>query len=478
MLTRIKILALMTITMFVAACATAYKAKPLPFRAPSSYSNAVVVAGATVAAEAFADRQKAKEAFGFDVRGAGMLPVEVVFDNEGPHSFRINAGQTFLEDDKGNLWPILDDKTAYDRTTKYAQTKQIFKEGAYGGFLGATAGAVIGAAIGIVGGERVGEAIGKGAALGAAAGATIGGVKGGTEANEARRTIINDLNKKSLENKPIARGLVYGFLFFPGEAQSAKELRLQLLETDTGGTYVLRLILGAGGSGMSVSPPPPVVQVTPSNASAQPAAQTPPPTAVPPPPTPSTSSELGSTTAPPPGDQAKCREWKMIERRMEYKFDSSTGQYREVPVEKWDWVEVPCDSNEGATGEQGDVNISPPPQYVFAAPPPVVVIPGTYVYLVPDIGLDILFYHGYWYCPYRGHWFWARSCNGPWAYLAPARVPRVLIDLPAGYRRLPPRYHRIPYGQFERNWERWERDRYWHRDKEWRNYGRRGGHGG
>jgi hypothetical protein len=32
---------------------------------------------------------------------------------------------------------FLDDKTAYDRTTKYAQTKQIVKEGAYSGLLGA-----------------------------------------------------------------------------------------------------------------------------------------------------------------------------------------------------------------------------------------------------------------------------------------------------------------------------------------------------
>jgi hypothetical protein len=243
MWSRSRILALVTIFMFVAACATAYKAQPLPFRVPSSYGNAVGVAGATVAAEAFADRKKAEEAFGFDVRGAGMLPVEVVFDNEGPSSLKINAGQTFLEDEKGNLWPILDDKTAYDRTTKYAQTKEVVKEGAYTGLLGAAAGAVIGAAIGIVSGGKVGEALGRGAAAGAAGGAVIGGAKGYSEADDARRTIVNDFKNKSLENKPISRGLAYGFLFFPGEAQSAKELRLQLVETDTGRVYVLRFKL-------------------------------------------------------------------------------------------------------------------------------------------------------------------------------------------------------------------------------------------
>jgi hypothetical protein len=97
----------------------------------------------------------------------------------------------------------------------------------------------------------------------------------------------------------------------------------------------------------------------------------------------------------------------------------------------------------------------------------VAVIPGTYVYVVPDIGVDILFYHGQWYRPYGGHWYWAQSYNGPWLTLALASVPRALLDLPPGYRRLPPGYRRIPYGELHANWERWERDRYWHRDKAW-----------
>ncbi len=240
---RINKFLLFLILMSLTACATAYKAQPLPFKMPSSYANAVAVGGTTVAAEAFANPKRAEEAFGFDVRGAGMLPLEVVFDNAGPHIFQINAGQTFLEDDGGNLWPILDEKTAYDRTTKYAATQKIFEEGAYSGLLGATAGAVIGAAIGIVSGRGVGEAIGKGAVLGAAAGATIGGVEGYNEQDEARRTIVNDLSRKSLGNKSIAQGLTYGFFFFPGEARSAKELRLQISEIDTGKTYMLRFKL-------------------------------------------------------------------------------------------------------------------------------------------------------------------------------------------------------------------------------------------
>lgn len=108
------------------------------------------------------------------------------------------------------------------------------------------------------------------------------------------------------------------------------------------------------------------------------------------------------------------------------------------------------------------------PAFRFAAPPPLVVIPGTYVYYAPDVDVDIVFYHGYWYRPYEGHWYRARGYNGPWAYLAPARVPSVLIELPPDFRHVYAGHDRIPYRDFHRNWKRWERDRYWERNERWR----------
>ncbi len=226
---------------FTAACGTGYKAKPLPFKDPAAYPNTREVAGALVAARAFVDPDEANEAFGFDIRGAGMLPVQVVFDNQGPHSLEINPEQTFLEDGEYNLWPILTRNIAYERATKYAKTKQIFREGAYHGFLGATAGALIGAAVGIVAGGDVGGSIGKGAVIGAAAGGTMGGIKG-YSSDEARRAVIDDRRQKPLQTKSIAPGgLAHGFIFFPGEAQSAGQLRLQIVESDTGSTHTLLL---------------------------------------------------------------------------------------------------------------------------------------------------------------------------------------------------------------------------------------------
>jgi len=68
----IQILFIGIVFILSAACAASYKAKPLPFKSPSSYPNATEAAGAIVGAEAF----------GFDIRKAGMLPVQVVFDNQ------------------------------------------------------------------------------------------------------------------------------------------------------------------------------------------------------------------------------------------------------------------------------------------------------------------------------------------------------------------------------------------------------------
>jgi hypothetical protein len=127
-----------------------------------------------------------------------------------------------------------------------------------------------------------------------------------------------------------------------------------------------------------------------------------------------------------------------------------------------------------------NVNIgifAPPPAYVVPAPPPVILIPGSYVYYVPDINVDILFYHGYWYRPYEGRWYRASHYNGPWVYLASSSVPHVLIGLPPDYRRIPPGHRRIPYGQLKKNWGRWEKERHWDSHKERQEY-RHGRHRG
>jgi hypothetical protein len=65
----------------------------------------------------------------------------------------------------------------------------------------------------------------------------------GTMIPNARREIINDLREKSLQNVPVGpQSIASGFLFFPGEAGSAGQLRLQLKEKETENIHVLNLI--------------------------------------------------------------------------------------------------------------------------------------------------------------------------------------------------------------------------------------------
>ncbi len=113
------------------------------------------------------------------------------------------------------------------------------------------------------------------------------------------------------------------------------------------------------------------------------------------------------------------------------------------------------------------------PGLVIPAPPALIVIPGTYVYYPPDVGVDIFFYHDHWYRPYRGRWFISGEYNGPWGAVGIRRVPRVLRGLPPGYRHVPPGYERVPYGAVRKNWRAWERDRHWDRPER-RGRGNRG----
>lgn len=230
---------ILLLVFILAACSTAYKAKPLSFKAPGSFSNAQEAFGAVIAAKAYSDAKEAEEAFGFNILEAGMLPVQIIFDNQNDKTIEIDPSQTFLEDNESNLWPILEKNFAYERATKYAETKEIFKEGAYNAFLGATAGALIGAALGIVTGDNVAEAAGKGAAAGAAAGGVIGGASAHAS-NDATKVITNDLRQKSLQTKAIEpHSLAHGIIFFPGEAKSAKQLRLKIIDVDTGSSHIL-----------------------------------------------------------------------------------------------------------------------------------------------------------------------------------------------------------------------------------------------
>lgn len=227
----IGMLALLVGTM--SAC-TSYKSQEVSFRPPTAYGNMQMVADAQVAAQSYADSSAAKQAFGFDIRSAGLLPVQVIIDNGGGSALDIVPEQTFLVDAEGNLWSLLDSRTAYQRVEKSSEYARIAKGSGKGSLLGGAGGAAIGAAIGILTGDNVASAAFKGAAVGAAGGAVVGGTQANTS-GDASRQIGRDLASKQLVNQAVQPGsLANGFLFFPGEAPSAAQLRLQVRETQSG----------------------------------------------------------------------------------------------------------------------------------------------------------------------------------------------------------------------------------------------------
>lgn len=232
----------LAVAMFLTSCAR-YEQKPLPIQLPSSNPNAKEAFGVQIAATAYDDPAQAKELFGFNILGAGVLPVQVVFDNRGSDPIEIVPNQTFLVDAKGQLWDVLQRSMAYNRIEKKTQWGEVAPKAGTGALLGATAGAIVGAAIGIVTGGNIGEALGKGAAVGGAGGAVIGGAQG-TQNDDTARSIREDLRNRSLENRPIPpHALSHGVLYFPAEAGKVTQLRLQVKDTRTGEVRTLDLSL-------------------------------------------------------------------------------------------------------------------------------------------------------------------------------------------------------------------------------------------
>lgn len=233
---------MMLIIMQTTGC-TAYKSQYVSFRPPEAYANKQEINGVTMGAEAYAGRNEAEEAFGFDIREAGLLPVQLIMNNLSGNTLQIVTEQTFLIDDLGRYWQVVPNQVAVDRVEKSTQLAALGRGAGAGSLWGAAGGAILGAAIGIVSGRNVGNAIGKGAVLGGAAGAVIGTSK---EASSTDRqvSIISDIRSKGLESKTIPQDhLANGFLFFPGEAKSAKAIKLQFKERESGKIHTVTLNL-------------------------------------------------------------------------------------------------------------------------------------------------------------------------------------------------------------------------------------------
>ncbi len=49
-----------------------------------------------------------------------------------------------------------------------------------------------------------------------------------------------------------------------------------------------------------------------------------------------------TSASPPPAAQSSCREWRLLQRHWEHRWDSYYGRWRPALVEKWGWATIPC----------------------------------------------------------------------------------------------------------------------------------------
>lgn len=213
--------------LIISACST-YGDKVAPVPLPSEQTGGLEVNGVGLYAEAYLQPDAAERAFGFDIRGAGVVPVRFVLDNQSEGEIEIRGDQTFLIDADKQAWPLLTYDQAYRRVNRHVEIGETVKGATKPAVLLAATGALVGAATGVVSGDSAAEGAGRGAAAGAAAGAIIGGAK---RYQEIGHEIREDLANHSFEYRNIETGeIAYGFLFFPGdqEIRSLNALRISI----------------------------------------------------------------------------------------------------------------------------------------------------------------------------------------------------------------------------------------------------------
>jgi hypothetical protein len=109
-----------------------------------------------------------------------------------------------------------------------------------------------------------------------------------------------------------------------------------------------------------------------------------------------------------------------------------------------------------------------PPPIPFLAPPSMVVLPDTDVYVAPDFDQDIYFYGGWWWRPWEGRWYRSLNYDSGWEFYH---------GVPGWYGGVHPlwrddyRNHRwggqrwdyrsVPYGDVRTNWKSWQSSGYW-----------------
>lgn len=204
----------------IAGCSDREERVPAPPALPAHLAEPAAE-GVRFQAVALEDGKQALEFFGFDVRGAGLLPVLVSIANHGGGVVRLVPRQSFLVDAESQAWPLLTSAQALARlgragvqpTPAHAPTALELE-------------ALSGFALDLTAGQDFSE---------------DGAAPPGRRASQ-------HIAAKTPQNPAIPPGRVAsGVLFFPGreEAQGARRLRLCYAQGDSLKFLVLPLRMTA-----------------------------------------------------------------------------------------------------------------------------------------------------------------------------------------------------------------------------------------
>jgi hypothetical protein len=125
-------------------------------------------------------------------------------------------------------------------------------------------------------------------------------------------------------------------------------------------------------------------------------------------------------------------------------------------------------------GAEVNVQIQLPPLIVFSSPPEMVVLPDTYVYVVPDTEEEIFFFDGWWYRQWQERWYRSYYYDRGWIHYK--AVPSFYVHVPPGWRKAYHERHwqgyvwdchRLPFVQVQKNWAWWKRDKHWEKEQGW-----------
>ena len=112
-------------------------------------------------------------------------------------------------------------------------------------------------------------------------------------------------------------------------------------------------------------------------------------------------------------------------------------------------------------GVEVRIGLPLPPPVAFSAPPDVILLPHTGVYVAPDVAVDLFFFDGWWWRPWEGRWYRSRDYRSGWGYYD--SVPSFYGRVPSGWRndywehRWNGRewhYQRVSHPQLQQNWQR------------------------